>query len=150
MVARSGWCIALLIAGAISGCGSDDDGDDGTAVTTPTTTAESKPSPKPTSSLRFVAAPTAQHRWTKKSYRAKGGTVEIRLANPSDAPHNVAIEKSKKCCEQRGHKWLTTSPTIEKGETTKVVVDLKPGRYWAYCNIASHWQGGMVSRLVVD
>jgi|RhiMetdeSRZDD1v2_1073273.scaffolds.fasta_scaffold968882_2 plastocyanin len=143
------WWIVPLVAVTISGCGSDDDGDEGTAVTAPSTTAESKPPPKPTSSLRFVAAPSAQHRWTQKRYSTKAGTVEVRLANASDTVHNVAIEKSKKCCEQRGHKWLATSPTIGGGETTKVVVDLKPGSYWAYCNIGSHWQGGMVSRLVV-
>ena len=142
--------IAPLLVVAVIGCGGDDDNGDGDAATTPTTAADPAPPREPTRSLRLVADPTKANRWTKNIYRTKAGKVELRLANPSGDPHNVAVEKSGKCCEQPSAEWVGTSPTALKGESAKVVVDLKPGRYWAYCNIASHWQGGMVSRLVVD
>ena len=142
--------IVLAVIVGVIGCGGDDNSGDGGAARTPATTAEPAPSPEPAQSLKFVADANRRNRWTRTTYRTKAGKVELRLANPSSDPHNVAIEKSRKCCEQPGATWVATSPTALKGEKAKVVADLKPGRYWAFCNVASHWQGGMVSRLVVE
>jgi uncharacterized cupredoxin-like copper-binding protein len=75
--------------------------------------------------------------------------VELRVVNPSQGPHSVAVEESRKCCKQRGAKRFGTSNTVSTGETTRIVVELSPGRYWAYCGVDGHWQGGMVSRLIV-
>ena len=130
----------------IAGCGGDGDSDEPAATAPPTTAA----SAKPTSSVSVVADPKTPLRWTKKAYRTKAGTVEFRLDNPSVAAHNVAIEQSGKCCRQKGHKYIGTSPTVTEDEKTKLVAELKPGKYWLYCSIAGHWQGGMISRLVVD
>jgi uncharacterized cupredoxin-like copper-binding protein len=61
----------------------------------------------------------------------------------------VGVEKSQKCCKQPGAKQFGTSETVSTGETTRTIVELSPGRYWAYCGVDGHWQAGMVSRLVV-
>jgi hypothetical protein len=47
--------------------------------------------------------------------------------------------------------WANPSgcPGSERLRTTRTVVELSPGRYWAYCGVDGHGQGGMVSRLIV-
>jgi hypothetical protein len=128
---RRAWIPCLVLA--FVGCG--DAGDE-----------MSRP---PTSSITFVADLNAPLRWTEKSYSTEAGRVELRVVNPSLGPHSVGVEKSRKCCKQRGAKQFGTSKTVSTGETTRIVVELPPGRYWAYCGVDGHWQGGMVSRLIV-
>jgi sulfocyanin SoxE-like protein len=105
--------------------------------------------PLPTSSIAFVADRNTPLRWTKKTYRTEAGRVQHRVIDPSQGPHSVGVEKSQKCCKQRGDKQFGTSKTVSTGETTRTVVELSPGRHWAYCGVDGHWQGGMVSRLIV-
>jgi hypothetical protein len=105
---------------------------------------------EPTSTLRFVADEATPLRWTKETYRTPAGDVELKVTNPSQAVHGVAVERSATCCRQPGSKQLGYTKTIDTGETTRTVVSLPAGRYWAYCNVDGHWQGGMLSRLVVE
>jgi hypothetical protein len=100
--------------------------------------------------VEFVADQETPLRWTKKSYRTEPGRIELRVVNPSAAVHGVAVERSKRCCRQPGSDALGYTKTIDTGETTSTVVTLAAGRYWAYCNVDGHWQGGMVSRLIVE
>lgn len=101
------------------------------------------------SQITFVADPNTPLRWTKRTYRTEAGRVELRVVNPSQAVHSVGVEKSRTCCKQPGDKQFGTSKTVSTGETTRIVVELSPGSYWAYCGVDGHWQAGMVSRLVV-
>jgi hypothetical protein len=126
-VRRRSWILCLVLA--FVGCG-DDGGEKRSRIT-------------------FVADVQLPLRWTKKTYRTEAGRVELRVVNPSQAPHSVGVEKSQKCCKQPGAKQFGTSKTVSTGETTRTIVELSPGRYWAYCGVDGHWQAGMVSRLVV-
>jgi len=107
------------------------------------------PMATPTSSILFVADRQIPLRWTKKTYRTEAGQVELRVDNPSEAVHNVAVEQGRTCCRQPGNRQFGYTNTISPGETARAVVKLSPGRYWAYCGVDGHWQGGMISRLIV-
>jgi plastocyanin len=144
MIRRRGWIFCLLVA--VAGCGGDDDGDKPEAEGPTTQRAAAS---APTSRILFVADPKIPLRFTRKTYRTEPGRVELRLENPSQAVHNVAVEQSAKCCRQPGNRQFGLTTTISPGETTRAVVELPPGRYWAYCGVEGHWQGGMVSRLIV-
>jgi uncharacterized cupredoxin-like copper-binding protein len=124
---RRAWVLCLVLA--FVGC-SDDGGEKRSRIT-------------------FVADAKTPLRWTKKTYRTEAGRVELRVVNPSQAVHSVGVEKSQKCCKQPGDEQFGTSKTVSTGETTRTIVELSPGRYWAYCGVDGHWQAGMVSRLVV-
>lgn len=139
---RRGWIVCFLLA--VSGCGSDDDEPAAERPATQRTTA-----PEPTGTIDFVADRKVPLRWTKKTYRAEAGRLALRVVNPSAAPHSVGVEQSKTCCKQPGARQFGTSQTVSTGETTQTVVQLSPGRYWAYCAVDGHWQGGMISRLIV-
>jgi uncharacterized cupredoxin-like copper-binding protein len=143
-VRRRGWILFLLLA--VAGCGGDSDEEKGTAERP----ATQRTAPRAiTSSILFVADPKVPLRWTKKTYRTDAGRVEVRVENPSEAVHNVAVEQSRTCCRQPGNRQFGYTTTISPGETARAVVNLSPGRYWAYCGVDGHWQGGMISRLIV-
>jgi hypothetical protein len=137
---RAAWALCAVLA--VAGCGGanaeSDDRPDGTARQEASRTVE------------FIADQQTPLRWTKKSYRTNAGRIELRVVNPSVAVHGVAVERSRRCCRQPGSESLGFTKTIDTGETTSTVVTLPAGRYWAYCNVDGHWQGGMVSRLIVD
>jgi hypothetical protein len=134
----AGWSLCLLLA--LAGCGGDDDDENATASPAPAT---------PTSSIVFVADRQTPLRWTEKTYRTNRGQIELRVRNPSEAVHNVAVEQSRTCCRQPGNRQFGYTNTISPGQTARAVVKLSPGRYWAYCGVDGHWQGGMISRLIV-
>jgi hypothetical protein len=139
---RRGWILWLLLA--FVGCG-----DGGEQRSQGERSATGRAAQPPTSSITFVADRKTPLRWTRKSYRTEAGRVELRVVNPSQASHSIGVEKSQKCCKQPGSEQFGTSQTVSTGETTRIVVELSPGLYWAYCGVDGHWQGGMVSRLVV-
>jgi hypothetical protein len=132
-------CLVLTIAG----CGGGEQSKEGQAGN-PTARQE------PTPTIQFVADRKVPLRWTKETYRSEPGRVELEVVNPSPAVHGVAVERSGKCCRQPGSTQLGYTKTIDMNETSRTVVTLRAGRYWAYCNVDGHWQGGMVSRLIVE
>ena len=138
--------LTLCLATVVAGCGGSADAERPKGKRAPKDGA----APRHTSSVTFLADPKTPLRWTKKLYRTPAGRVELRVKNPSPAPHSVAVEHSKTCCKQPGGKQFGVSKTVSTGETARTVVNLAPGRYWAYCGVDGHWQGGMVSELIVE
>jgi hypothetical protein len=141
---RGGWILFVVLA--VAGCGGNG-GDEGSVAERPSTPRTAPP--EATSTLQLVADPKIPLRWTRKTYRTDAGRVELRLRNPSEAQHNAAVERSSRCCKQPGNQQLGYTNIIGPGETTRKVVELPAGRYWLYCNVEGHWQGGMVARLIV-
>jgi uncharacterized cupredoxin-like copper-binding protein len=62
------------------------------------------------------------------------------MDNPSSLPHAVAIE---------GNGVDEDGNTVQKGGTSTVSADLKPGKYEFYCPVDGHKQAGMVGDLTV-
>ena len=146
--------LALLLASAalaLGACGDDDDeeaADTGPAPTTeavpPTgTTTEEDPGGAAGgggSELRADADPSGQLKFTVDELEGKAGEITITMDNPSDLPHAVAIQGNG--VDEQGE-------TVEKGGTSTVTADLKPGEYEFYCPVPGHEEGGMKGTLTV-
>ena len=91
--------------------------------------------------LRLDAAADGSLRFERGSLRAPAGRTAIEMRNPSQIPHAIAI---------RGNGIRETGQTVGNGETSRVVVDLKPGSYTLVCPVGGHEQAGMVARLMVE
>jgi plastocyanin len=126
---------ALGIGLALAGCGGDDD-DQGSATTT-------APAAQPATgggSLELTADAGGALKYDKTSLTADAGTVEIVMENPSQVPHNVAIDGNG--VDEKG-------PVVEQDKTSTVSADLQPGTYEFYCSVGEHRQAGMEGTLTV-
>jgi uncharacterized cupredoxin-like copper-binding protein len=74
---------------------------------------------------------------------AKAGTVTLVMSNPKTTgkQHGIAVE---------GNGIDKNGPIVGAGSTSKVTVNLKPGKYTFYCPVPGHRQGGMQGTLTVQ
>jgi plastocyanin len=124
--------IVLALAVGLAACGGGDDGGEPAAEGT-TPAAEG-------TMLELEADPGGAFAFDKDSLEAPAGTITIHLANPASVPHNVAIE---------GNGVDEISETVTNADTS-LTVDLEPGEYTFYCDIAGHREGGMEGTLTVS
>ena len=143
--------LALALACAaltLGACGDDDDessSDTGSTATTEAappaeTTTEEQPSAGGGTELKADADPSGQLKFTVDKLEAKAGKVTITMNNPSDLPHAIEVEGNG--VEEEGE-------TVEKGGTSSVTAELKPGEYEFYCPVPGHEEGGMKGTLTV-
>lgn len=142
--------IALLCALAVvaAGCGGDDNSDSGSSGSSANTdTSGSGGGESDTGgggaaqTLKLSADPGGALKFDKSTLSAKAGKATIVLDNPSSLPHAVEVE---------GQGIEEETDTINKGETAKVTVTLKPGKYEYYCPVDGHKAGGMTGTLTVQ
>jgi uncharacterized cupredoxin-like copper-binding protein len=144
--------LALALASAalaLGACG-DDDEESSDAGTTATPTTEAPPAETTEESggapagggseLKADADPGGELKFTVDSLEGKAGEITITMDNPSDLPHAVAVE---------GNGVDESGDTVEKGGTSTVTADLKPGEYEFYCPVPGHKEGGMTGTLTV-
>jgi uncharacterized cupredoxin-like copper-binding protein len=149
--------IALVVgAFVVAGCGSDNSSsssssssDTGAAASSDTGAASSSESTDTTAAnsgggggedLKLSADPSGQLKFDKTSLDAKAGKVTITMDNPAPVPHAIAVE---------GNGVDKDGETVQKGGTSTVSVDLKPGSYTFYCPVPGHRQAGMQGKLTV-
>ena len=103
----------------------------------PPVTAESESSP----GVEEVVVPAARVAlaFTTTRVEAAPGRIELTMANPSDTPHNIAVDKPEK----------TVGDVVGKGEKSTITVDFPPGRYEYYCSVPGYREAGMEGVLVV-
>jgi plastocyanin len=77
-----------------------------------------------------------------ESLEARVGEVAIDYTNPSEVPHNVAIEGDGE--------ELAQSETVTGGESAAATVALEAGEYVYYCSIPGHREAGMEGTLTVE
>jgi plastocyanin len=75
------------------------------------------------------------------SLEVAAGEVEIDYTNPSEVPHNVAIEGDGQ--------ELAQSETVTGGDNAAATASLEPGEYVFYCSIPGHRESGMEGSLTV-
>jgi uncharacterized cupredoxin-like copper-binding protein len=138
---------ALCAAFVVAGCGSSDNKSDSTSAQTPAETTGQTTSTTPSQSggggageLKLSADPGGQLKFDKSSLTGKAGKVTLVMDNPSSVPHAIAVE---------GNGVDKNGTTVQKGGTSKVSVDLKPGKYEFYCPVDGHKQAGMKGELTV-
>ena len=134
---------ALGIAAA--GCGGDDDDDGGSsggsANTKTTQNSGGGGGGGAAQTLKLSADPGGALKFDKSTLSAKSGKATIVLDNPSSLPHAVEVE---------GNGLEKETDTIGKGETAKVTVELKAGKYEYYCPVDGHRAAGMKGTLTVQ
>jgi plastocyanin len=137
---------ALGIAAA--GCGGDDDdgGSSGGSASTKTTKTTGGgggggSGGGAAQTLKLSADPGGALKFDKSTLTAKAGKATVVLDNPSSLPHAVEVE---------GNGIEEKTNTIGKGETAKVTVDLKAGKYQYYCPVDGHKAAGMTGTLTVQ
>jgi plastocyanin len=118
--------LALVLALAACG-GGDDGGDDGGAPADEGTV------------LELGTDPGGAFAFDKETLEAPAGTITIHLTNSAAIPHNVGIE---------GNGIDEKSDTVTNEETS-LTVELEPGEYTFYCDVAGHREGGMEGTLTV-
>jgi plastocyanin len=143
--------IAVLCALAIvaAGCGDNDDNDNGSsggsADTQTTDTGggggDTGGGGGAAQTLKLVADPGGALKFDKDTLTAKAGKATVVLDNPSSLPHAVEVE---------GQGIEEETDTIGEGETAKVTVTLKPGKYEYYCPVDGHKAAGMEGTLTVQ
>jgi plastocyanin len=134
--------VVPLAAGLlVAGCGSSDNNETAaTKAKSVATKAQSSAAAGRSSTLSVSADPSGALKFNKKALTAKSGAVTINMSNPSSLPHAVAVE---------GNGIDKDGQTVEKGGTSTVSVNLKPGKYEFYCPVDSHKQQGMEGTLTV-
>ena len=139
--------LAASAAFAFAGCGGDDSNDSSAtpaatdaATETPTEAATQESSSGAASKLAIAADPGGAKTFTKTSYEAAAGQVEVDFANDSQLPHAVEIE---------GNGVEETTETVTGQAAPPLTVDLKPGKYELYCPVGDHRAAGMEATLTV-
>ena len=74
------------------------------------------------------------------TYEAIAGTVEFELSQVGVQEHTLVVESYE------GEMRLV----VVDGSTDLGSLDLEPGRYFLYCDIAGHRSSGMEARLTVN
>jgi plastocyanin len=135
--------LAATAAFAFAGCGgADSSGSSDTpaateaATETPTEAATQASSSK----LAIAADPGGAKKFTKTSYEATAGQVEIAFTNDAQLPHAVEIE---------GNGVEKSTETVTGQAAPPLTVDLKPGTYELYCPVGDHRAAGMEATLTV-
>jgi mono/diheme cytochrome c family protein len=90
--------------------------------------------------LEINADPTGRLRFTASSAVANAGAVELRMANMSSTPHDIAI---------RGNGVSEVGAVVSNGGVSTVSTSLRPGTYTFYCSVDGHEAAGMKGTLTV-
>jgi len=83
--------------------------------------------------------PSGQLRFQVSSATAKAGKVTLLAKNDAPIPHDISVKDG---VDQQGKQ-------VQNGGTSKVTVDLKPGKYIFYCSVPGHEQAGMRGTLTI-
>lgn len=162
------WALALVALGAIvlAACDSEDEASVGP---TPRATEDA-----PTEPMTTVAAdPTAPQGVTVDVYHAEwelipsvdavsAGAVTFNATNDGVVPHNFRLAKTELppdalpadpdtlVVKEDELVMVARSGDIDVGEAEEVIVDLEPGSYVLFCNIAGHYAAGLYAGFTVE
>lgn len=78
--------------------------------------------------------------FAQDDYVATPGPIDITLVNDGNLPHTLVVED---------HDGFTLRVNTQ-GDVDEGIVDLDPGTYTIFCDIAGHRNAGMVATLTVE
>lgn len=132
--------IALAMFG-LAACGDDDD-DGGDDTTAEATTEETTGGGGATAATLEVSSPAdGSLEFDQEELSTAAGEVTISFDNPSQTPHDVVVE------DQSGNEVGKTD--LITVSTASTAVELEPGTYTFFCDVAGHREGGMEGTLTV-
>jgi mono/diheme cytochrome c family protein len=114
--------------------------DEGKLLTAVPVAGAGKPIAAKNGTLAIPADPNGQLAYATKVATAPAGKLEIDSKNAAAIPHDIAIE---------GNGVNETGEIVQDGGTSKISVDLKPGKYTYFCTVSGHREGGMEGKLTV-
>ncbi len=132
--------IALALFG-LAACGDDDD-DGETTAAEETTATETTAGGGGGGSVDLAAPEDGSFAYEPDTAEAAAGAVTVNFDNPSSLSHDVVIEDD--AGTEIGKTDLITQ------STTSTEVDLQPGTYTYFCDVAGHREGGMEGTLTVN
>lgn len=100
------------------------------------------PEPKPEDALALTSPEDGSLVFEPISLTAPPGEVAIDYTNPSEVPHNVAIEADGETVAQ--------GATVTGGKTGEAAAQLEAGSYAFFCSIPGHRESGMEGVLDVE
>ena len=116
---------ALLAAPVLAACGDDDTSSDPPATT----------GGEASSSLTVHG--TDELKFDKTGYEAEAGTIDVTYLNDGSVAHTLLVK------DVDGFK-------LSIGSEDEGTVELEPGEYTLYCDVAGHESAGMVADLTVS
>jgi plastocyanin len=117
---------ALLAAPLLTACGDDDD-----------SSSSSTTSAAAAGGSALEVGGTDQLTFDKSSYEAEAGTIDITYVNEGSVVHTLLIEG-------------VDDFKLSIGDTDEGTVELEPGTYLLYCDVAGHQAAGMEADLTVS
>jgi plastocyanin len=93
--------------------------------------------------LELTSPATGDLVFEPEQLEARVGEVTIEYTNPSEVPHNVAIESPE-------GEELAQGETVTGGATGPATAALEAGEYTYFCSIPGHRESGMEGTLTVD
>ena len=117
---------AALAFAPLAACGDDDD------TTSPPTSGDTGG----TGAAELEVGAQDRLRFDAESYEVAAGEVHVVYRNEGSVPHTLLIEGVD------GFK-------LSVGDTDEGDVELEPGTYKLYCDVAGHEAAGMVAELTV-
>ena len=133
--------LALALFG-LAACGDDEDDEDTTAADTTTqATTETTAGGGGGATLDISTAPDAGLAYDQTELSTTAGSVTVNYDNQSATSHDVVIE------DESGSDVGKTDLVSES--ETSTTVDLQPGTYTFYCDVAGHREGGMEGTITV-
>jgi len=97
-----------------------------------------QPPAAPTASGRTVRVRMSEFKYEMQPVEVPAGTVTFQVENVGTVEHDFLIEGLDKGTQQ-----------LRPGQSATLTVDLKPGSYNVFCNVAGHKEAGMQMQLVV-
>lgn len=116
---------SLLVVTALAACGDSDDGGGGDSAA-----CEPAGSSVEVSALDELA-------FDAEEYSAEAGCIELTYVNEGNLPHTLLVKD-------------VDDFKLSVGDTDEGVVELEPGTYTLYCDIAGHEAAGMHAELTVE
>jgi len=149
--------LALLIA-ACGGAGEDGDG----AARTATDAAATEPADLNRAEAVTVDVPHWEWEMAASADTAPAGTVtfnainegtifhNLRVAQTDLAPDALPVDDSTLMVDEGQVEVLASSKDLDVGQAEELTVELEPGSYVLFCNIAGHYQAGLYAGFTVE
>jgi plastocyanin len=132
----------VAIASVAAGCGgSSSSGSSATAAGTATqsTAQTGTAAGANATTVLNVQASASELAYVPNTLSAPAGRVTIRMTNPSQLQHSIALAVS----------GVTPGPIVGNGGVSEVSATLASGTYTYYCTVPGHRQAGMTGTLAV-